>query len=147
MNLPALLVISGYAFSAPCSLMKATAFLTIATASSLLAPSAAMAAVPPKTSVAARAEISDFLNQMFTFYLRVDWLGSGSRDRARQNCHKRANHPLKCLSVVQLTLAKAFGSGGFHPSRCGESAAPDVQFNFQLKSSFRGDAKHRTRNL
>src|ERR1700716_3411553 len=104
MNFPALLVISGYAFSAPCSLMKATAFLTIATASSLLALSAAMAAVPPKTSVAASAEISAFLNQMFIFHLRVGWLGSGSRDRLHLNCHKRANHPLKCLYVRQLII-------------------------------------------
>jgi hypothetical protein len=48
--------------------MKATAFLTIATASSLLAPSVAMAA-PVKTSAAATAEISDFLNEVFTFSL------------------------------------------------------------------------------
>src|ERR1700730_11658434 len=37
MNLPALLLISLSAFSAPCSLMKATAFFTIAWASSLVA--------------------------------------------------------------------------------------------------------------
>src|SRR5260370_805289 len=104
MNLPALLVISGYAFSGPCSLMKVTAFLTIATASSLPAPSAAMAAAPPKTSMAARAEISGFLDQMFTFYLRADRLGGRSHDRTRQNCHKRANHPLKCLSARHRTL-------------------------------------------
>src|SRR3981189_1967138 len=101
MNLPALFVSSGYVFSPPCSLMKATAFLTIATAWSLPAPSAAMAP-PAKTSVAARAEISGFLNQMFTFDLRIGWLDRRSRDRARQNCHKRANHPLKCPSAVQL---------------------------------------------
>src|ERR1700736_2801128 len=82
--------------------MKATAFLTIAMASSLLAPSAA-AAAPAKASVAARTEISGFLNQMFTFYLRIDWLSRRSHDRARQDCHKRANHPLKCLSARQLT--------------------------------------------
>src|SRR5258708_30412997 len=77
--------------------MKVAAFLTIGTASSLAAPSAAKAAAPPKTSMAARAEISDFLDQMFTFYLRADQLGGWSHDRTRQNCHKRANHPLKCL--------------------------------------------------
>src|ERR1700704_4345524 len=84
--------------------MWATAFLTIATASSLLAPSPAMAAAPAKASVAARAEIKDFLNQMFTFFLRIDWLGSRPHIGARQNCHKRANLPLKCLSTGQLTL-------------------------------------------
>src|ERR1700726_2340938 len=97
MNLPALLVISGYAFSGPCSLMKATAFLTIATASSLLAPSAA-AAPPAKTRVAARAEISGFLNQAFTLYLR-NWQGERSHDLTRQNCHKKAKHPLRCLTA------------------------------------------------
>src|SRR5713226_4408446 len=87
--------------------MKVTAFLTIATASSLPAPSAAKAAAPPKTSMAARAEISGFLDQMFTFYLRADQLGGRSHDRTRQNCHKRANHPLKCLSEGIGTLEVA----------------------------------------
>jgi hypothetical protein len=60
-----------------------------------------MAAAPPKTSVTASAEISGFLNQMFTFNLPIDWLGRRLRDGTRQNCHKRANHPLKCLSARQ----------------------------------------------
>jgi hypothetical protein len=40
-------------------------------ASSFFAPSAA-AAAPTQTSVAARAEISGFLDQVFTFYLRSE---------------------------------------------------------------------------
>jgi len=47
----------------------------MATASSLLAPSAA-AAAPAKTNVAARADISGCLKQMCTFYLRaMGWAG------------------------------------------------------------------------
>jgi hypothetical protein len=60
--------------------------------------------------MAARAEISGFLVQMFTFYLRIDSLGGRSHNRAGHICHKRANHPLKCLSAVQLGLA---GRAGF----------------------------------
>jgi hypothetical protein len=47
--------------------MEATAFLTIAMASSFFAPSAA-AAAPTQTSVAASAEMSGFLDQVFTFF-------------------------------------------------------------------------------
>jgi len=43
--------------------MKATAFLTIATASSLVAPAAE--APPTKTNVAASAEINGFADRMF----------------------------------------------------------------------------------
>src|SRR5206468_3171653 len=86
------------------SLMKVTAFLTIATASSLFAPSAA-AAAPAQTSVAARAEISGFLNQVFTFYLRIECSARRSHDRACQDCHKRAKHPLNGLFVEQRTLS------------------------------------------
>src|ERR1700709_1554166 len=66
----------------------------MATASSLPPPSAA-AAAPAKTSMAAK-ETSGFVDQMFTFYLRIDG-PAASQDGTRQNCHKRANHPLRCL--------------------------------------------------
>src|ERR1700736_4657751 len=72
--------------------MKVTAFLTIATASSLPAPSAAMAAVP-KASVAATVEIRRFVNRMFTFISgSIGW--ANGRMTTRRDCHKRANHPL-----------------------------------------------------
>src|SRR5665647_2078997 len=88
--------------------MKATAFLTIATASSLPAPSAA-AAAPAKASVAAMTEMSGFLNQLFTMNLRIGWRGRRLHDRTRQDCHKRANHRLKCLTVRQRCPAKRLG--------------------------------------
>jgi hypothetical protein len=57
--------------------------LTIAVALSLFAPSAAMAAAaaPMKTSLATRAEISGCLNQVFTFYLPIEWLDAVARRR------------------------------------------------------------------
>src|ERR1700688_1103271 len=98
--------------------MKVTPFLTIATASSLPAPSAA-AAAPAKTSMAGRAETSGFVDQIFTFYLRIDGPGR-SQGRTRQNCHKRANHPLRWLSVRQLTPRNGFPAIGGR--RGGQSA-------------------------
>src|ERR1700730_4498369 len=71
MNLPALLLISLSAFSAPCSLMKATAFFTIAWASSLVADApankgplaTALAANTTAASLAIRAIIIPFPTQ------------------------------------------------------------------------------------
>jgi len=45
--------------------------------------------------VTASAEISGFLNQVFTFYLPIEWLVGRSHDRGWQNGHKRAKHPLR----------------------------------------------------
>jgi hypothetical protein len=36
-----------------------------------------MAATPAKASVNESAEISGFLNQVFTFYLPIDWFSGG----------------------------------------------------------------------
>jgi hypothetical protein len=51
--------------------MKATAFLTMATASSLFAPSPAIAEEPAKTSMAAMTGVSGFFNQLFILHLRA----------------------------------------------------------------------------
>src|SRR6202035_2132327 len=84
------------AFSGPCSLMKATAFLTIATASSLVAPPAE--APPTKTNVAASAEMNGFVDRMFmSFSGSID----GQNDRLSQKCHERENHSLSCPSERQ----------------------------------------------
>jgi hypothetical protein len=45
--------------------------------------------------VTASAEISGFLNQVFTFYLPIEWLVGRSHDGEWQNGHKRAKHPLR----------------------------------------------------
>src|SRR5450755_1216686 len=91
--------------------MKATAFLTIATASSLPAPSAA-AAAPTKASVAARADISGFLDQMFTVYLRSTGWAGDQATAPPKNCQKRANLPLK-LPIRRATGAQTGGPGGY----------------------------------
>src|SRR5664279_3714479 len=114
--------------------MKATAFLTIATASSLPAPSAAIAA-PTKASVAARAEISGFLDQMFTFYLRsIGWAG-GSHDRAREAAEmagdvddfadeikprhgpglERLRREFRCIDAAQRHFRGAVAFGAIRP--------------------------------
>ena len=54
----------------------------------------ALATVGSRGVLAARAEISGCLNQVFTFYLPIEWLDRRSHDDACQNCHKRAKHPL-----------------------------------------------------
>src|SRR5436190_8194176 len=75
--------------------MDATAFLTIATASSLLAPSPATATVPAKTTMAAMTVTNGLLNQFFTLISPGLLLCRRSHDRTRNKCHKRPNHRLR----------------------------------------------------
>src|SRR5882672_9819439 len=87
--------------------MKVTAFLTIATASSLPAPSAAGAA-PAKASMAAKAETSGFVDQMFTFSLRVERLGAAARphtSKLSQKSKLSVKMPIPKATDLRTTFA------------------------------------------
>src|SRR6476661_4571108 len=87
--------------------MKAVAFFTIAMASSLPAPSAAIAAAA-RMSVPATAETNCMVLLVFTANLRIGW--SAAVSRTAENSHKRGNHPLR------LPLRRT-GNGGVCPPK------------------------------
>src|SRR5579864_1241689 len=114
--------------------MKATAFLTMATASSLLA-SLPAAAPPTNVNVATRAAISGIPERMFKFP-SIDWLGGMT---LRPNSHRRANHSLipRPFGTPPRRAVFGFSKTAGRPSTTSSRQAPKARTQHYHSRGFR----------